>query len=300
MERASRRRQAADSNAVGFHSCSSTARSAGSNGTIAKSCAASRFCCATGIGGRLPPCSIRSRSRRNQSDCRFSVRGRIACDGERFDFTSTIRVGADGTFSFTSEGQSSGPLLTNRCGLVILHPADFAGLDLEIGHIDGSREATQFPRTISPGQPAFNIRSLDYTPGGGPRVLCRIDASLPSHQSAPCEMEDQRNWSDASFKTYVGSLLDPWPYLLQPDFQIRQRIEIVLTEIAAPSIKIFGRHKTEFWRRRRRADAADRSWLRRRTAALRCRRRAGARSVVAAGVGADRAAGRDAIRGQIG
>ena len=167
----------------------------------------------------------------------IKVRGRIACDDERFDFTSTIRVGADGTFSFTSEGQSSGPLLTNRCGLVILHPADFAGRDLEIGHIDGSREATQFPRTISPGQPAFNIRSLDYTPGGGPRVLCRIDASLPSHQSAPSEMEDQRNWSDASFKTYVGSLLDPWPYLLQPDFHIRQNIEIVLTEIAAPSIK---------------------------------------------------------------
>ncbi len=176
----------------------------------------------------------------------INVRGRIACDDERFDFTSTIRVGADGTFSFTSEGQSSGPLLTNRCGLVILHPADFAGRDLEIGHIDGSREATQFPRTISPGQPAFNIRSLDYTPGGGPRVLCRIDASLPSHQSAPCEMEDQRNWSDASFKTYVGSLLDPWPYQLQPDFQIRQKIEIVLTEIAAPSIKTSADTKLSF------------------------------------------------------
>jgi hypothetical protein len=163
--------------------------------------------------------------------------GRIACDGECFEFTSTIRVGADGIFSFTSGGQSGGPLPTNRCGLVILHPADFAGLDLEIGHTDGSRELTQFPRTISPGQPAFNIRSLDYAPGGGPRVHCRIDASLPSHQSAPCEMEDQRNWSDASFKTYVGSLLDPWPYLLPADFRLRQKIEIELTEIPAPSIK---------------------------------------------------------------
>src|SRR5438132_216077 len=165
------------------------------------------------------------------------VRGRIACDGECFEFTSTILVGADGTFSFTTEGRSGGPLLTNRCGLVILHPADFAGLNLEIGHADGSRELTRFSHAISPGQPAFNIRSLDYTRCGGPRVHCRVDASLPSHESAPCEMEDQRNWSDASFKTYVGSLLDPWPYLLQPDFQIRQKIEVVLTEIATPSIK---------------------------------------------------------------
>jgi hypothetical protein len=119
----------------------------------------------------------------------------------------------------------------------MLHPADFAGLDLEIGHCDGSREVTQFPRLISPGQAAFNISSLSYTPEGCPRVLCRIDASLPSHGSAPCEMEDQRNWSDASFKTYVGSLLDPWPYWLQPDFRIRQHIEIALTEIPAPFIR---------------------------------------------------------------
>jgi hypothetical protein len=174
------------------------------------------------------------------------VRGRIACDGECFEFTSTILASADGAFSFSTEGRSGGPLLTNRCGLVILHPAEFAGLDLEIRHSDGSREVTQFPRMISPGQPAFNIRSLGYTPMGGPRVLCRIDASLPSHQSAPCEMEDQRNWSDASFKTYVGSLLDPWPYLLQSDFQIRQHIEIALAEIPAPFIKSAASAKVSF------------------------------------------------------
>ena len=29
------------------------------------------------------------------------------------------------------------------------------------------------------------------------------------------EMEDHRNWMDASYKTYVCSLLDPWPYTLE-------------------------------------------------------------------------------------
>ena len=28
------------------------------------------------------------------------------------------------------------------------------------------------------------------------------------------EMEDQRNWSDASYKTYVRPLALPWPYVL--------------------------------------------------------------------------------------
>jgi hypothetical protein len=50
---------------------------------------------------------------------------------------------------FTTEGQSGGPLLTNRCGLVILHPADFAGLNLEIGHTDGSREVTKVSESRS-------------------------------------------------------------------------------------------------------------------------------------------------------
>ena len=28
------------------------------------------------------------------------------------------------------------------------------------------------------------------------------------------EMEDQRNWTDASYKTYVRPLALPWPYTL--------------------------------------------------------------------------------------
>jgi hypothetical protein len=163
--------------------------------------------------------------------------GRVACDRAVFEFAVAIRAEADGRFSFAIEGQPSAPLMTNRCGLVMLHPADFAGIKLEIEHLDGSREVTEFPRTISPAQPAFDIRAFGYALDGGPRVHCRIDASLPARENAPSEMEDQRNWSDASYKTYVGSLLDPWPYQIQSGFRIRQRVDVVVEPARTASLR---------------------------------------------------------------
>ncbi len=36
------------------------------------------------------------------------------------------------------------------------------------------------------------------------------------------EMEDQRNWTDASFKTYCRPLALPIPYRLEPSTPVRQ------------------------------------------------------------------------------
>ena len=40
------------------------------------------------------------------------------------------------------------------------------------------------------------------------------------------EMEDQRNWGDASFKIYSGSLLDPFPYLEKGGTNFSQTVKI--------------------------------------------------------------------------
>ncbi|MGG5819512.1 hypothetical protein [Falsiroseomonas sp. HW251] len=57
-----------------------------------------------------------------------------------------------------------------------------------------------------------------------------MKADLPLDPAGKFEMEDQRNWSDASFKTYVGSLLDPWPYRLEPGVARRQRVEVAIMD----------------------------------------------------------------------
>ena len=39
-------------------------------------------------------------------------------------------------------------------------------------------------------------------------------------------MEDQRNWGDASYKIYSGSLLDPFPYLEKEGANFSQTVKI--------------------------------------------------------------------------
>ncbi len=40
------------------------------------------------------------------------------------------------------------------------------------------------------------------------------------------EMEDQRNWSDASYKTYVRPLARPWPYTLPKGVKVEQAVRL--------------------------------------------------------------------------
>ena len=83
-------------------------------------------------------------------------------------------------------------------------------------------------------------------------VTCRMEASLPRDPETIYEMEDQRNWTDASYKTYVCSLLDPWPFRLEAGDKVAQRVTLVLRGTS-------GRH-----RHRRTGGAVDAALRRRR------------------------------------
>jgi hypothetical protein len=50
------------------------------------------------------------------------------------------------------------------------------------------------------------------------------------------EMEDQRNWSDASFKTYVRPLALPWPYTLARGSSLAQSVKVTVQAAAADSV----------------------------------------------------------------
>lgn len=46
------------------------------------------------------------------------------------------------------------------------------------------------------------------------------------------EMEDQRNWTDASYKTYVRPLALPWPYLIAKGDAVDQTITLTVSGAA--------------------------------------------------------------------
>ncbi|MEZ5824136.1 MAG: hypothetical protein R3C97_05180 [Geminicoccaceae bacterium] len=151
---------------------------------------------------------------------------RVEAPGIDYAYEAIIEASAAG-LTFTAIGEAANAFATNRTGFTILHPIEgVAGAPVTVEHTDGSREETCFPLMISPGQPIFDIRALTHSPAPGLSCTCRMEAELPHDPAGKFEMEDQRNWTDASYKTYVASLLDPWPYTLEPGRRFTQRITL--------------------------------------------------------------------------
>ena len=132
-----------------------------------------------------------------------------------------FRGHSDGTFIATTQMSARDEFITNRAGFTLLHPLrDVAGTALSIIHPDRSITSSHFPLLISPGQVAAEIAGLRYCLNG-------IDTEI-AFQGEVFEMEDQRNWSDASFKTYCRPFSLPRPYRLGAGEIRRQQIDVRL------------------------------------------------------------------------
>ena len=84
-----------------------------------------------------------------------------------------------------------------------------------------------FPDLIDPVQPMMNLRAITHEPAPGLQVTCRMEGDT-------FEMEDQRNWTDASYKTYVRPLALPWPYTLPAGSELKQAVTLTRHAATAP------------------------------------------------------------------
>jgi hypothetical protein len=163
----------------------------------------------------------------------FSVAYRGRCnDGSiRLVYDARIRGAADGSLSFEASFICESDVRTNRTGFVVLHPlVGVAGRPARVVHTDGRETLERFPESISPGQPMFDIRSLSHEIAPGVWATCTM-------QGDAFEMEDQRNWSDASYKTYIRPLGKLWPYTLAAGSRHEQSVRLTIsgTAPAAPA-----------------------------------------------------------------
>ena len=117
--------------------------------------------------------------------------------------------------------ESASEFETNRTGLVVLHPPTLAGSTLHVRHSDGTVVRSRFPAGISPHQPAFDIAGLSWTHDG-------LDVDV-RFAGDVFEMEDQRNWTDASYKTYSRPLALPFPYSLAAGERVVQSVDIAVS-----------------------------------------------------------------------
>lgn len=162
-----------------------------------------------------------------ETEAGFAVAYTSRChspDGTLLDISATIEGTAEGRLTFKGVAQSQTGFETNRCGFCILHPiVGVAGTPVTVEHVDGVIEATKLPGLIEPWQPFKDMRAITHTALPGVSVECRMEGDT-------FEMEDQRNWSDASYKTYVRPLALPWPYRIPANEPVSQQITLTMSD----------------------------------------------------------------------
>ena len=105
---------------------------------------------------------------------------------------------------------------------MVLHPASVAGKTASVTETTGRAYDTKFPELIDPVQPMMNLRAIAHAFAPGATVECRMEGDT-------FEMEDQRNWTDASYKTYVRPLALPWPYTLASGATLDQSVTLTVS-----------------------------------------------------------------------
>ena len=167
----------------------------------------------------------------------FQIHFSVVCKEGPIEFVwkAGIHGAPDGAIRFDFDGEARTSFLRNRIGLCVLHPlTGCAGETCLVEHMDGSIERGHFPKHISPHEPFEQIRAITHAVDPGLKVQVRFEGEI-------FEMEDQRNWTDASFKTYCTPLSQPFPALIEKGTRIHQSVILRLignpTAVAAPAPK---------------------------------------------------------------
>ena len=155
---------------------------------------------------------------------RYDVENRQ--DDIHFIWHGEIAGEADGTIRFSMDGVAQSTFLKNRIGFCILHPADIAGARCRVDHIDGSSETATLPVLLVPHQPLLpfaEMAGMAHEVASGVWAEVRFTGDV-------FEMEDQRNWTDASFKTFSTPLRLPYPVEVPAGARIAQTVTLALRD----------------------------------------------------------------------
>lgn len=171
--------------------------------------------------------------RREQGGFELTFRAVCRQPDAGIDFTWQGRItgSAEGEVRYEFSGEAGCDLRSNRIGLCTLHPLELAGGPLTVEQADGGSIKTAFPELISPHQVQFGIRSLTH--GAAEGCLLRLE-----FEGDIFEMEDERNWSDAGFKTYGTPLSAGIPRRLKSGDRVEQSVTLRLLGKPAAALPV--------------------------------------------------------------
>ncbi|WP_373523667.1 hypothetical protein [Aquiflexum sp.] len=142
--------------------------------------------------------------------------------GIDFQLQCHIKGTSDSEIFFDYRGVAQTSFKRNRIGFLILHPISTCiGQPVKIGHTEGSHTDTRFPVQISPYQPFMNIAEMTWPIGSNWQADLKMEGET-------FEAEDQRNWTDASYKTYCTPLGIPFPVTINQGEIVEQRVSLAV------------------------------------------------------------------------
>ena len=142
-------------------------------------------------------------------------------DNIHFFWQGTIIGEEDGTVTFSMDGEAISTFERNRIGFCLLHPMSCSNIPCHVEKIDGTIEKGIFPEFISPHQPFTDMQAISHQVETDLWAEVRFSGDI-------FEMEDQRNWTDASYKTYCTPLAVPYPVEVKAGTKVSQSIRLIL------------------------------------------------------------------------
>ncbi|HEY1370701.1 MAG TPA: hypothetical protein VGF23_26455 [Gaiellaceae bacterium] len=178
--------------------------------------------------GTVPPAlsDVELDVRDDSFSLRFEARNLDSTLGVDFRWRGELVGRADGTLTASLDGAPAAAFEYNRIGWCILHPAQNAGRRFRArtpdGLVEGALPDTIGPQLIVDGLPAPifpSFSELEVEAADGVWARFELEGDL-------FETEDQRNWTDASFKTYSTPLSGGFPRSATAGERVAQTVRL--------------------------------------------------------------------------
>jgi D-apionolactonase len=154
----------------------------------------------------------------------FSLAFRLTYQQGVVDFAWQVAItgGPEGNIRVEAKGRAASAFATNRVGICVLHPLrECAGMPALVRGVDDETREGRFPDRINPNQPFLAFKEVAH-------VVEKEWLGLVRFEGETFEMEDQRNWSDGSFKTYCPPQDQPKPRRIEAGWETTQSATLML------------------------------------------------------------------------
>jgi D-apionolactonase len=175
----------------------------------------------------LRPEVLRSSLSADAEHFELSLEGRHAAGEIDFRWRASIKGDATGRLLYELDGHAVSAFSYSRIGLCVLHPVwTCARARYRASAADSAQSGVLggdiMPQVVTDGVATALFPpcdALELMPAGGGRIAFRFTGDQ-------FEMEDQRNWTDDSFKTYCTPAILGAPHVAGEGKRFRQSVEV--------------------------------------------------------------------------